>query len=160
MAAEVYALVEAFDAAYVIASDLQAIHNTVVPIDLFTDSKQVFDAVTKDRKTAKKRLMIDILATREAYRRFEIRGIGIVSGEDSPADGLSKAKDNGMFQRLVLLNEDKTQVLQWVDRSCLHASTDSTEREVWYVKCKKHSTHGFLKRLIYSSQNYHWVGVD
>lgn len=31
--------------------------------------------------------MTDVLATREAYRHFEIRGIGLVSGEHNPADG-------------------------------------------------------------------------
>lgn len=56
MAAEFYALVEAFDAAFVIANDLQVVHNSVIPIDLFTDLKEVFDAVTESRKRPRKDL--------------------------------------------------------------------------------------------------------
>lgn len=46
MDAEVYAFVEAFDAAYIVSKDLQAIHKTCFPVNIFTDSKQLFDAVT------------------------------------------------------------------------------------------------------------------
>lgn len=74
--------------------------------------------------------MIDALATREAYRRFVTRGIGLVSGEHNPADRLSKLKDNGTLQHLVLCNMNKTKVVQWIDRSCLQASTNSTEEGV------------------------------
>lgn len=112
MAAEVYALVEAFDAAYVFANDLQTIQNTVVLIDLFTDSKQVFDAVTKVRETAEERLIIDVLATKKAYRRFEIRSIGLVSSKSNPSDGLSKLRNSGVLRRLLSRNVDETQVQQ------------------------------------------------
>lgn len=49
-----YALAETFEAAHVNSNDLKAIHKTVVPIDLFLDSKQVLGAVMKSHKTAKK----------------------------------------------------------------------------------------------------------
>lgn len=55
MAAEAFALDEAFDAAFVIANDLQTIHNSVIPLDLFTESKQVFDAVSKGRKMSEEK---------------------------------------------------------------------------------------------------------
>lgn len=82
MPAQEHALVEEFDAVYMIANDFQAVHNTVVPIDLFADSKRVFDAVTKGLETAEKRLLIDVLATRNTYQRFKIGAIGLVSGEN------------------------------------------------------------------------------
>lgn len=70
--------------------------------------------------------MINVLATREAYRRFEICGIGLDSGENNPTDGLNKLKYNRVSQRFLYRNVNETQVQEWNDGSCLIASTDFT----------------------------------
>lgn len=80
LAAEVYVFVEAFDKANVVSKDLYAVHCTRLPVSMFLESKQLFDTVTKDHKTPKRRLNIDLLATREAYQRLEIDNTGLFPG--------------------------------------------------------------------------------
>lgn len=55
MAAESYAFIEWFDAVFVVAIDSTAIHIINFPIYTFTDSKQLFDAVTTGRQITEKR---------------------------------------------------------------------------------------------------------
>lgn len=66
MAGEVDALTAAFDCAFIIKHDLEVIYGQRIPITLMTDSKQIFDVITKATHTTEKRLMIDIAARREA----------------------------------------------------------------------------------------------
>lgn len=88
-------------------------------MDIDTDSNQVFDAVTKGRKASGKQLMIDVLSTPDAYRRFQICGTGIISGDRNPDDGLSELEDNGILQRLLHPSLYDAQVMQWIDRSAM-----------------------------------------
>lgn len=60
--------------------------------------------------------MVDILAARKAYRRFEIAAIAFVAGQESPSDGLSKADDNGALMKLIELRKDLTKPIQWIKR--------------------------------------------
>lgn len=50
MAGRVLTLAESFDAAFPIAKDLEDIHKNTIYVDMFTDSKQVSEAVTKGCK--------------------------------------------------------------------------------------------------------------
>lgn len=76
-------------------------YNKRIPINTFTGSKQVFDAVTKGRKTTRKRLMIDVLASCETYRRFEIRRTGLLPENQNLADSLSNLKENLVHGRII-----------------------------------------------------------
>lgn len=98
-------------------------------MDMLTDSKQVFNGVIKGRKTTEKRVMLDILATRGAYRRFEFCCIGFVRGEQNPADTLSTLVGNEMLNRLVKTRIENTLVLQWIYRSYMQTSTIATVEE-------------------------------
>lgn len=68
---------------------------------MFTDSKQLFDALTRRKQTTEKRLMIDIASAREAYKKFEIQAVGLIRGDQNPADGLTKDHDNGALEILL-----------------------------------------------------------
>lgn len=129
-AGKVYALVESFDAAFPISKKLEFIHKKTKYIDIFTDSKHIFDAVTKGGKTTGKRLMIIILATPEAYLRFEICIISLVWRKQNPADTLSKWTENDILKRLIETRLDDTPVLPWIDWSYVQTSTIATEEEV------------------------------
>lgn len=89
-----YAFVEAFGSALIAASDLSKLIDFTIPIHMLTDSKRLSDDMTKGELTTEERLMIDIEAARQSYRRFEIRRIGLVLGQNDPADSLTKFKDN------------------------------------------------------------------
>lgn len=100
MGGEVAAFMEGFNHAFSIARDLQTMLGRSMKVYTITDSKQLFDALTKGKHTTERRLMIDIMAARQAYRRFEIAAIELIRGADNPADGLSKVKDNGGAPKL------------------------------------------------------------
>lgn len=44
--------------------------------------------------TIDKRLMVEIMAAREAYKRYEIFNVDLVPGDFNPTDGLTKLKIN------------------------------------------------------------------
>lgn len=117
MAAEVCAFMDAFDVGTVMARDLRSLLGKDIPINMFTDSKQLFDALTRGKQTTEKRLMIDIASAREAYKRFEIQAVGLVRGDQNPADGLTKENDNGALDALLESSLDGTDVELWIDRT-------------------------------------------
>lgn len=90
MAGEVYAFADAFDAVYIFKHDLERIYRQHLPPIVLTDSKQVFDVVTRASHTTEKRLMINVAAPRKAYRRNEISIAGLLKSEHNVADGLTK----------------------------------------------------------------------
>lgn len=125
MVGEVAAFMEGFDHVFSISRDHHLMLGSRAEVYMFTDFKQLFDALTKGKETTERRLMIEIMAARQAYRRFEIDGIGLVRGEDNPADGLSKVKDNGALRTLLTKDKDKTKVVQWIERSGAPMQTPS-----------------------------------
>lgn len=66
MAGEVYAHTSGFDQAFMIKNDLESIYRQRIPMTLLTDFKQIFEVITKASHSAERRLMIDIVAAREA----------------------------------------------------------------------------------------------
>lgn len=75
---EVYAFEDSFDASYTIKRDLELTLKRPVCLNIFTDSKSLFDIITKCSSTTEKRLLIDIQTVREAYERFEFSDVGFV----------------------------------------------------------------------------------
>ena len=67
-AAEALALVDAFENAFIIKHDLQRILGQKIPLLHLIDSKILFDAITGQKYTTEKRLMVDIVSIREAYK--------------------------------------------------------------------------------------------
>ena len=61
MGGEVYAFADGFDRSFVIRKDLEKMLNIKIPLHCYTDSKQLFDSITKGQQTTEKRLMIDIV---------------------------------------------------------------------------------------------------
>ena len=64
LAAELYAFVSYNDCCQIIAHDLFRIVGKRFPVHLMTDSKSIFDTVTKLSSVSEKRLMIDISSLR------------------------------------------------------------------------------------------------
>lgn len=68
MGAEAYAIIKAFDSAYVIRKTIEKIYKKAIPVTMDIDSKQVFDSITIGTYTEAKRLMLDLFVTRDAYK--------------------------------------------------------------------------------------------
>lgn len=94
---------------------------------MFTGFNQMFGAATEGRKTTEKRLVLDISTTRITYRRFEICGLGLIRGYQNAADLLSEIRGKGMLGCRMEPRMDDTQIVQWIDRLSIRASTIATE---------------------------------
>ena len=116
MAVEVFAFSLAFDQAFVRRHGLQEILGVNIGSTMYTDSKQLFDVITRAAHTIKKRLMVELLAARQAYNRHEISNVGLVAGESNPADRLTKPGICKHLNELIYRGADKTQVVQWIYR--------------------------------------------
>jgi len=123
MAGEVFAFSAAFDHAFVIQHDLRRILKHPIGLKMFTDSKQLFDVITRASHTTEKRLMVEITAAREAYNRHEISTVGLVPGEVNPADGLTKSGICKPLDDLLAYSMDTTTVSQWIYRTNTTASS-------------------------------------
>lgn len=67
MGEEAAALMEGFDHAFSIARDLQSVLGCTVLVYVYTDFKQLFGALTKRKRTTERRLLVKIMAARQAY---------------------------------------------------------------------------------------------
>ena len=117
MAGEVYAFTIGVDYAFMVKHDLEAIYKKNFPMTLLTDSKQIFDVITKASYTTEKLLMIDIAAVREAYERYEISNVGLVLSEHNHADALTKPNYSSSLETLLRSGYDKSSVQQWIIRT-------------------------------------------
>lgn len=117
LGAEVYAFAEAFDAAFIMKHDLENVLGRQVPVlAMLTDSKGLFDVITKNSITSERRLMIDLLAARQAYSRLEISDIGLVRTQYNPADAFTKVGRCSALERMLDLGVIDHPVEQWVIR--------------------------------------------
>ena len=87
-----------------------------VPMHLLTDSKSLFDIISKGTRTSEKRIMLDIHAAREGYRTREISNIGFVRSSSNLADGLTKEKMQKALFQLLQTGKHKIQCDQWILR--------------------------------------------
>ena len=90
LGAEIYAFADAFDAAHALRSDLKDMLSKEVPLQMYTDSKSLFDVLTKNSSTLEKRMMIYLAASREAYKSGEISEVGHLRSEDNLVDAFTK----------------------------------------------------------------------
>lgn len=112
MASKVFAFTAAFDQAFVLRHDLERILGKDLRLMMFTDSKQLFDVITKSSHASEKRLMIEITAARQVYERHEISNVGLVAGTENPADELTKPGRCTPLETLMKTGIDQTAASQ------------------------------------------------
>lgn len=117
MAAETYDFGERFDYAYKIKHKLEKNYRQNIPVTILTDSKQMFDVITKASRTTEKRLLIYVAAIREAYNRYKISNEGLVRSENNVADGLTKIKHYPPLKTILETGIDRNTVQKWIFRS-------------------------------------------
>ncbi|XP_044715096.1 uncharacterized protein HRG_11364 [Hirsutella rhossiliensis] len=76
-------------------------------------SYSLYECLVKLGTTTEKRLMIDIMALRQAYEQREITNIRWINGADNPADAMTKLSPNGALTRFVNDNEITIRLEGW-----------------------------------------------
>ncbi|KAE8822069.1 hypothetical protein HRS9139_10478 [Pyrenophora teres f. teres] len=109
LASEIYAMAHGVDIALAIGTTIDMIMDRLslpkVPIVACTDSRSLYDCLVKLGTTKEKRLMIDIMALREAYECSDLMDIRWIDGRDNPADAMTKAASNSALEHLIDTNE-------------------------------------------------------
>ncbi|KAF7578000.1 hypothetical protein PtrM4_022400 [Pyrenophora tritici-repentis] len=120
LASEIYAMAHGVDIALAIGTTIDMIMDRLsfpkVSIVACTDSRSLYDCLVKLGTTKEKRLMIDIMALREAYERNDLMDIRWIDGRDNPADAMTKAASNSALEHLIDTNELELRVQGWVNR--------------------------------------------
>ena len=102
LASELYALAHGFDISAMIKSTIQKILRIdQLLIVLYTDSKSLYDYLVKLGTTQEKRLIVDLMYLRQAYKRREITEIKQISRGTNPADAITKSKPCLVLKLLV-----------------------------------------------------------
>ena len=66
--------------------------------------------------TQEKRLIIDIICLRQAYKRKEIVEVKWIKGKSNPVDAITKSKSSNALKRLIDTNTLQLDVEEWVER--------------------------------------------
>jgi hypothetical protein len=113
-------MVNGFDIGISITTTLRMITERLrlpaIPLVICTDSYSLYECLVKLGTTKEKRLMIDIIALRQSYKRREITEIRWINSEDNPADAFTKASPNHALNRFINSNELIIRVKGWVQR--------------------------------------------
>lgn len=112
--AEIYALSHGIDYTLALANDLRIILGRKVKTLIFTDSKCIFDTITKLSTISEKRLLIDVASIRESYTNGDLTNIAHVASENNLADIFTKTKaDPSMLLKLMETGYIDHPVSQW-----------------------------------------------
>ena len=116
MAAEVIAFSDLFDSAFTLLSELRLLTGTPLELDLLTDSKCLFDIISKGSRTSEKRLMLDVAAARKGFETKDISNIGLVPSAYNIADGLTKPMQQAAIRNLLETHSHVPSPTQWIIR--------------------------------------------
>jgi len=75
-----------------------------LPLVIYIDSKSLYECLVKLGTTQEKRLMINVMCLRQAYKRREIAEVKWIKGESNPADSMTKLKPTNALKRLIDTN--------------------------------------------------------
>ena len=142
MAGEMIAFSDLFDTSVAIASDLQTCLRKKIPIQLLTDSKSLFDVISKDTRTSQKRTNIEIAVAREGFKDRFISDIEFVRSTSNVADGLTKRMIQAQLCNILLtetldvidlLNFEK--FWTWAGKRCIFSVTSYMQKrvEIWII---------------------------
>jgi ribonuclease HI len=104
MAAELFALINAFDVGLALQNLASEILGRKISINVFTDSQTAWDSVTSLCSTTEKRLLIDIYGLRESYRTGELQNLCRIDTRFNPSDVLTKINSGDYFAHVLRTN--------------------------------------------------------
>ena len=115
LGAEVYAFSHFLDYTLAIAHDMSLMIVRNIKTAMFTDSKSLFDTITKLSTVSEKRLFIDIAAIRETYTNRELSNVAHVSSNNNIANVFTQNNaDDSMLQDLMSSGKLKHPISQWI----------------------------------------------
>ncbi|EED15834.1 hypothetical protein TSTA_009560 [Talaromyces stipitatus ATCC 10500] len=121
LASEIYGLSTGFNHAITLASTVRMITDRLnmpaIPVVVCTDSYSLYECLVKLGTTKEKRLMIDLMALRQSYKRREIEEIRWIHGDNNPADAFTKANPNGALRDFIDNNKLTIHVEGFVNRT-------------------------------------------
>lgn len=115
-AGEVIAFSDLFDVAATLADELGEILCRKIPLLLLTDSKSLFDVISKGLRTSEKRTMLDLAAAREGFREKVISEIGFARSNYNLAAGLTKSMAQSSLREAVSFGSLTATPEQWFIR--------------------------------------------
>ena len=71
---------------------------------LYTNLKSLYNYLVKLSTTQEKRLIVDLMYLRQAYKRHKITKVKWISSEDNPTDAITKAKPYQALKTLINTN--------------------------------------------------------
>ncbi|KAN0072054.1 hypothetical protein V8E54_009783 [Elaphomyces granulatus] len=80
------------------------------------DSFSLYECLVKLGTTNEKRLMIDLMTIRQAYKRREISDVIWIKGDHNPADTMTKHDGNKALKRIIDSNKLHMEMAGWVER--------------------------------------------
>src|SRR5450755_111493 len=85
-----------------------------IPTVICTDSFSLYECMVKLSTTREKRLIVDIMAIRQSYKRRELSEIRWITSDSNPADAMTKSAANKALESLVSNNRLSVKVQGWV----------------------------------------------
>jgi hypothetical protein len=116
MAAETCAFAEAFDAAFVLKHSLEKLLKRQIRLQMLTDLKQLFDAMSHSTQTKEKRILIDIAASKQSFERHEISDLGLIAGREMLADCFTKVMEPTQLLSALESGFLRHEIKQWIIR--------------------------------------------
>lgn len=117
MSGELIAFSDLFDVAATLSSELGGFYAGKIPVMLLTDSKALFDVISKVLRTSEKRTMLDIAAERDGFCDMEISDIGFVRNSQNIADGMTKAMAQIRLREVISTGLLSFETQQWIVRN-------------------------------------------
>ena len=109
-----YAFAEALDYTCIMRHDLENITGRTVPLRIFTDSKSLFDFVTKSASTTERGLIIDVQEVRNGYNKPDVSDIRFIRSHNNPADAFTEVGPCVILDEILECGEIKHDVEQWI----------------------------------------------
>ena len=119
LAAELYAIANAFDVGFAIGHTFESILGRKVELRVFTDSRTLFDSIISFCSMTEKRLLIDIACLRQAFRSGELSNLGWIRSGENVADALTKDKSKSALHNVLRSHKLNVKVSQWVSEGMI-----------------------------------------
>jgi hypothetical protein len=101
-----YAIAYGFDIRALVKFTINKVLGIDLPLVLCTDSKLLYECLVKLGITQEKRLIIDIMCLRQAYKRKEVVKVKWIKGKSNLVDAITKSnsKSSNALKRLIDTN--------------------------------------------------------